>query len=359
MSLHGVEQKKVFILHSYAQEYSWTKRQHEGFIKRLNENKDFDFQISSEYLDTKRISFTLAYQEVFFEYLKVKYRNYQPDVIYCSDDNALNFLREYKKELYGETPVIFSGINNLSLPDTLQSYEYRGIFESKEVEPNIKLINHFSQQAKEVYFIGDNSSTYQDIKRDIKKKMLTHQRLTPHYLASENIDTIIESLKTLPRSFAILTTIGNFKDNHANSLTLSESIKKLSSLKNIIILTMEDAYMLPGVLGGYVTSGMLHGEIAANMALKLLNGLPIEKMSSTLEGQYVYMFNEKEVYAKGFILSQYIARDAIIINKKESFWKDTQESSLFVIIFFLLLAIMILSFLAYYFYQESESKPSN
>ena len=100
----------LFILHSYSQEYPWTKNQNKGFVESLD--KERNYIISTEYLDTKRVEFDGQYQEFFASYLQKKYPQHLPDIIFCTDDNALTFLRQFKHRLFGNSPVIFSGVNN-------------------------------------------------------------------------------------------------------------------------------------------------------------------------------------------------------------------------------------------------------
>ena len=57
--------KRIFILHSYSQEYGWTKSQHNSFLSSLEKSPLSSMEVSVEYLDTKRLKFTDAYQEFF------------------------------------------------------------------------------------------------------------------------------------------------------------------------------------------------------------------------------------------------------------------------------------------------------
>lgn len=77
----------IFILHSYSQEYPWTKRQHEAFISGLRSGAHRDILFATEYLDTKRAAFEQEYIARFSAYLGMKYRGYMPDAIYVTDDN--------------------------------------------------------------------------------------------------------------------------------------------------------------------------------------------------------------------------------------------------------------------------------
>ena len=91
---------RIFILHSYHQEYPWTKNENTGFTQTVaNRFLSGNINFSTEYLDTKRIKFNADYRDFFYQYLKQKYDHYAPDVIFCSDDNALTFLLQFKEEL--------------------------------------------------------------------------------------------------------------------------------------------------------------------------------------------------------------------------------------------------------------------
>lgn len=83
--------QNVLIVHSYSQEYDWTKRQHNGFVSALTDNPLQTPTISTEYLDTKRRQYTPEYAAEFADFLRKKYINYQPDLIYVTDDDAMQF----------------------------------------------------------------------------------------------------------------------------------------------------------------------------------------------------------------------------------------------------------------------------
>ena len=175
--LFAQTQHQILIIHSYSQEYPWTKRQHEAFVRQLTQNPHHLLQIETEYLDTKRIEPTEDYFKFFTRYLEEKYAAFHPDLIYVTDDNALNFIRQSNSSLFTTASVIFSGINDPTSKAKLDDTLYRGIFEVKEIEPNLKLVNHFSRQAKEIWFVGDDSGTYRAIKKQLEYAMLAYPNL--------------------------------------------------------------------------------------------------------------------------------------------------------------------------------------
>ncbi len=67
----SAQNERVFILHSYHQEYPWTNNENSGFNSTINDKfSSGDINFSTEYLDTKRVVFNKEYQAFFYQYLK-------------------------------------------------------------------------------------------------------------------------------------------------------------------------------------------------------------------------------------------------------------------------------------------------
>lgn len=91
---------QVFVLHSYSQEYLWTRGQHNGFIETLAQDPQVRAAVSTEYLDTKRRGYDETYAGDLARHLQLKYSGYKPSAIYVTDVNALLFARDYLTRLF-------------------------------------------------------------------------------------------------------------------------------------------------------------------------------------------------------------------------------------------------------------------
>ncbi len=339
-SLNASDKIKVFVLHSYSQEYSWTKKQHDAFISALNvSNNNFEYCI--EYLDTKRIQFSKEYQKNFLAYLKMKYLNTNAEIVYVTDDNALEFIYDNYEDLFKgnyEPPVFFSGVNNLGMNDLLQKDTYAGVYEIKEIKPNIELIKQFSPQSRDIYFIGDNSNTYNSIKKEIESHSKNFKNMNFHYISDDYISNIENKLPNKPRSFVFLTTIGHIKDANGNTLLPKESIDIIRKNENLIILSLEDAYMHKGVIGGYMTSAQIQGAKAAGLVIEYLQKGSLDDVISLTKSTSTYVFNSKELSDSRVVLSDYIARKSMMIGKSKNIIE--QNKSLLLNIFTIVLLIL-------------------
>ncbi|MCG7993685.1 MAG: hypothetical protein JAY99_15200 [Candidatus Thiodiazotropha lotti] len=128
----AADASRILIIHSYSQEYPWTKGQHEGFIDGLQKEQPAQTIIKTEYLDSKRTDYNNSYADWFEQYLQIKYQDFRPDVIYVTDDNGLNFGLTHLVNLFPETPLVFSGVNDYSIQEKLDPALQTGVFEKRK-----------------------------------------------------------------------------------------------------------------------------------------------------------------------------------------------------------------------------------
>ncbi|MBU3938581.1 hypothetical protein KJ942_03620 [bacterium] len=348
------KQKNILIIHSYSQEYLWTKNQHEGFVQHLRHNFNEPLTISTEYLDTKRVTFTLEYQKKFIEYINMKYRELSPNLIYVTDDNAINFVLQNRNTLLFNAPVVFSGINNLDLEKRLDTNHFTGVYEIKDVQENINLLKIFSPQTKEIYFLGDETETYNAIEQDIKNKQVHFPNMKFHFIHAKKFTQVLSELQNLPnRSVVLLTTIGGFETDDRVNQTLQSSIDQLSNIKNIILMSMEDAYIQNKVIGGFVTDGKKQGDLAAKKARKILQNVPVENIQSTFSDANTYMFDRKALLEAQIFLPETIKKKSKILNEEASFYLRYEKAILNT--FFIGLLLMLV-FMALIYFISREKK---
>ena len=344
--------KSVFILHSYSNEYPWTKGQSQGFIQNLKKSQ-FNINVHTEYLDTKRLAFTEQYKSSFTHYLKEKYTDFEPDVIYVTDDNALTFMREYKNIIFPSSHVVFSGINNISVVDEINRNIFTGVFEKKTPSHNIDIIKQFSPDTRDIYFLGDNSNTYKIIEQELFKVKQDYSGYKFHFLAHEKMTDMIQNLQELKPSIILLTTIGKFLDDTGSTIHLSKTLKQLTSLQKHTFITMEDAYMDKDIIGGYVTSSQDQGKAAANMVLDFFQGVPFSKIIPQLESPNRYYFDRQVLKSKNITLPKEIDKRAIIINEDISFWTKYSWVINIVFVFLIFTIFTLLVFLVYLYWTKN------
>lgn len=314
----------VFSLHSYHEAYPWTREQRTGLRDVVNNVPNLYPLYSAEYLDTKRRSFDQAYEDEVVHYLRSKYKGYRPDVIYVTDDNALKFMIDNREKLFPKVPVVYSGINNQSVIDTLPKETYTGIHEEKEVIPNLKLIQKLFPTEPDVLVLGDGSSTADVILADIKQHDSTIKGMNIRYLNTPSLEVILEELKAYKGKNIILSTIGGFRFANGNLVPLKEAIHEIVHSGDFHIFSMEDTCIQQGVLGGHADDGSIQGREAGKILVGIITH-PELPLPQKLDDLNRWIFDVQALHQHNIRLPDDIAAQSHFINRPRSFYQKHEE----------------------------------
>ena len=268
----------------------WTKDLKKGVYSILSqENKDYVFHI--ENMDTKRYSHP-QYYETLSKLYKVKYTNTKFDLILSSDNNALEFLKKYRDNIFGNVPVSFSGINNYedSLLDGHSNYT--GVSEKISLEKNIELILKIHPHVKNIFFINDYLKTGRMVHQNVTKKHLQYKDKV-NIIYNENIT--IKELKKEIRELKDDTVIligAYFRDK--NDTYITSKIKE-DYIFNISSIPVYSAVftLSNNLIGGYATSSYYQGSLMAQLGKRILQGTSADSIKVITEDTNQYIFNEK------------------------------------------------------------------
>ena len=110
------ETDRIFIVHSYSAEFSWTRDLHEGVIEGLAREglvQGRDFEMQSFHMDT-RITFSRPQQiQERAAVALAELQDFAPDILFVTDDIALEHVavRYVEENPADPIPVVFGGIN--------------------------------------------------------------------------------------------------------------------------------------------------------------------------------------------------------------------------------------------------------
>jgi diguanylate cyclase (GGDEF)-like protein/PAS domain S-box-containing protein len=311
---HAVPNTSIFILHSYSQEYPWTKRQHEGFLRELSAKVPDMIDVNVEYLDTKRVPFTAAYAISVASHIAQKYAELEPKFIYVTDDNALLFALNQLTKIFPKAPIFFSGINDYGMKKRIDPRHVTGIFENKEIAPNLELMRQLAPGVRNILVVGDESETYQAIHQEIVTELKHQSDIHAEFLSGSRIEQLVKSLQGRQEQFVFLTTLGAISDPTGRTLTLPETVSAIVQAGPFIVISMEDVYLYPGVLGGYVTSGYRQGAAAADLSARYLTGTAVSDIKPIEASPNEYIIDGSELDKRGLALPIELAGRATILN---------------------------------------------
>lgn len=318
-TVEAEDQKRVLILHSYHIGYLWTDNVSEGITSVLN--KEENVEIIYEHMDTKRYV-DKHYLKKLLHIYKYKYSGAIPDVIICSDDNALNFLLKNRDELFTSVPIVFCGINNFTDSRIAGHKNITGVVENPDVLGTLRIALRLHPGTRQVAVVHDQTkSAIANIERLRKIAPDFEKQVEFKYLTDMTISELREALHALPSETVVLH-LTFARDRAGVFLPLKQASKLVNDNFAGPVYTCWDVRMsYTGHCGGKVVSGRMQGETAAQMAWQILHGESTDSINIVRESPNVYMFDYEQV--KRFkIKSSLLPKGSIIINKPLSFYSE-------------------------------------
>jgi len=331
--------KEVLLLHSYHKAYEWTDS-----ISNSVENslKYHDVEITTEYMDTKRI-YNKDYIESLFEFYKKRYKNRTFDVIIASDNNALEFLNTYHDKIFQNTPIVFCGINNFDKKD-FNNYKIRkrttGVVEEVDIEKNLRLIVDLHPNIKKLLVINDQTVTGKEMKKEFFKAYEKYNdKLEVEYIDKFKFEELQQKVTLLGENTAILFMLLH-QDITGKVFTFKNGLKKIAKNTNVPIYGLWDFYLNRGLVGGYVTHSASQGESAAKMVKKILSGKPIINIPLIEKSPNSYIFDYNKLDEFDIDMSK-IPQNSILQNEPFSFYKNYETELTIITVTFIFFTIII------------------
>ena len=314
---------RVLVLHSYNKGLPWTDNISKGIETAFEPIAD-QIEMKVEYMDSKAVKFDKEFKRKLYDLYKHKYKNSKFNVIISSDDNALTFLRAHHKDLFPSVPVVFSGVNNIQVPELVDRNLFTGILELTAEKETLDLALRLHPETKKVVIICGNTPSGNYRWKQIKPIFRDFPQLKISRLDSSfSMMAIEEKMKNLTSdTIAIFATF--YRDKNERFFSLKESVVRISSASKRPIYTYHSQVLNYGTIGGKVLEGLQHGRHAVAMARRMLQGestvnIPIVKSSLAQ-----YKFDYRELKRFGIDPSE-LPEKSIIINQPYSFYEDHKE----------------------------------
>lgn len=341
--LHADSVHNVLVLHSYHAGLTWTDGQMKGIEEQFRDSR-VPVRLHVEYMDTKRNS-GREYLQHYAQLLRYKLRDLDFDLVLVTDNDAYNLALQQHKELFRDSPVVFSGVNDFH-PDQLAGTDnITGVAEDLSVEETLDVALRLHPQTHELIMIGSSlGATDLAINQDIERSLqgyrdelkLTRWRDVP----IEELQKRVAKLKTGQLIF--LSSVLTCSDGEV--LSFRESIRALRCDCPVPIYSFWDFFLGYGLFGGKLINSEAQGREAARLGIKILSGIQAKQLPVITGEANVYMFDHAEMERFGIGASQ-LPPDSLIINQppgfypvdKQYFWLSLVAGGLLLILIGLLL----------------------
>jgi PAS domain S-box-containing protein len=246
--------------------------------------------IYTEFMDTKRIFDDKTFYR-FVRYLNEKYTKKQFDLIITSDDNAFRFIKQFRKKIFPNVPVVFCGVNYYKESDTNGFKNITGVNEKTDFLETVQLILKLHPHKNLIVFICDNTLTGKKIQEhiiSIQPSIELHAKTKLVYDIS--MADLLNKIKYLPSDSIIYYTTFS-QDNTGQFFEYDQSISLIAEHALVPVYGAWDIHLGHGIIGGKLTCALYQGETAANLGLRILEGEPADTIPIITKSPNRFMFD--------------------------------------------------------------------
>ena len=317
------QNKRVLFISAYSYGWDTVQTQIEGIKAGVDENTTIDY----EFMDTKRFQ-TDEWLNMFHDMLKYHLENTDPyDVVIVGDDAALQFAMEYREELFPEIPVVFEGVNDEEYAmKAAENPLVTGIIEKLSVEKNIDMALKVNPTADKVVAILDDSMTADAERKNFYSSAENYPELEFSEINASELETAsLQQAISKVDDKTILIYIVMSKDGSGKQYTSDQAVRMIVNYAKVPVYRMVEAGIGDGLLGGNVVSMYKSGEIAAKMAMDILNGTDSGEINVVQDSPNIYCVDEDVMRKFGLEASQF-PKDTEFVNHREGFFARNREA---------------------------------
>ncbi|WP_300670782.1 ABC transporter substrate binding protein [Desulfoluna sp.] len=308
----------ILILNSYENGYAWSDNIMDG-IRAVFKESGVPIELQIEYMDSKRYRGE-AVEETLLSLYRHKLTFFRPDIVIASDNNAFRFAIAHRQTLFPDVPLVFCGVNDYT-PELLHGEtQVTGVAESVDVSGNINIALKLHPTRNRIVVITDSSATGRAISRQIQKGYPDKSRkLRIDFINMANRDILYQTVRAATPD-TIFFFIPQYSIGDGTFYGTADIVPDLERNTRAPIYGFWKFLVGDGTVGGRVTSGHLHGETAAKMALEILKGTPISNLPVSYDAQYRWLFDYTQLQKFSIPLAA-LPEEAEVLHMPQPFYQ--------------------------------------
>ena len=264
-----------------------------------------------------------ASQHRFREWYIRKYVDRKPDVIITVGPASLRFMIELHERSFPNTPVIFCGTTEEMINQLKPDSHFTGVWGVAQPEKTLIAALHLQPDTKHVVVVGGTGAFDRSLEALTKKSLRKYEsQFEFTYLTDLDMPTLLERLKRLPSKTIVYHTSIMEDASGAHFIDATQAVPMVADAANAPVFATDDVDVGKGTVGGYVVSWAADGQVAAGMAVRILDGVKPQEIP-VVRNNNVYLFDWRVLRRWGFKESD-LPSGSTVIFRELSVWERTK-----------------------------------
>ena len=266
-----------------------------GIESKFKDDKE-NVDLNVEYMDST-YNFSDEYYYMLYNLYKYKFNNTKFDAIIALDNNATDFLIKYGNDLFPNTPVVFSGVDQSEQSTISKQPLFTGIYKNEDFKSTLDIALKFHPNTKQFFIILDKTSQGLDYKKLLEQLVpLYKNKVDFLFCDDENIDVVKEKINTLSKDTVIVTS-AQFNNSTGAYIPISEVSNILFKDCPLPVYSQSYSYLNNGIVGGMITNSTNLGVSLGKITSRILNGEKPSDIPATIDDSHKYTFDFNQLNA--------------------------------------------------------------
>ena len=277
-------------------------------------------EVYSEYLDRSRFP-EARHEERLRAFFADKYGPKKIDLVIPVMKPSLDFVLKYRADLFPGVPIVLCGIDLRELADHRLPHDVTGVLLNRRFKPTLELALELQPDTEQVVFIAGVSEFNKFWLEEAQRELRDFEgRVNIRYLTTLPMEEVKREVAKLPLHTVILY-LHVFRDAAGNTFTPLDSLTQVVASAGAPVYVFVDQYVGQGVVGGRVFSLDRQGSMAAEVALRILNGTPPSEVEMSSEGSNVTLLDWREL-ERWRISQSRVPDDAVVQFRETTLWEQ-------------------------------------
>ena len=264
-----------------------------------------------------------ASQHRFREWYVRKYADRKPDVIITVGPASLRFMIESHEGSFQSIPVIFCGTTEEMTDQLKPDSHFTGVWGVAEPEKTLIAALHLQPETEHVVVVGGTGAFDRSLEALTKESLRKYEsQFAFTYLTDLNMPALLERLRRLPNKTIVYHTSITEDAAGTHFIDATQAVPMVANAANAPVFVLDDVDVGKGTVGGYVVSWAADGQVAAGMAVRILDGVKPQEIP-VVRNDNVYLFDWRALRRWGFKESD-LPPGSTLLFKEISLWERTK-----------------------------------
>ncbi|WP_409199238.1 PAS domain S-box protein [Methanospirillum lacunae] len=327
--------KTILFVSDTSNKYPIFQLWEKGLAQGLAKEKDFTIDLVVEPLDIIRYKDPVYIDQMITLY-QYKLEKLKPDAIFTFNQESLDILRRTNSTYIQNIPIITTRMNGTDNPPNILLIPSFPIFFNQTIEMALSLL----PDTRHVYIIAgnnpsDNADTLQ-VKQSIDQMEL---KVPVEYLTNLTLEELEQRVSSLPDK-SIIYYIRYSGDSQGNYYIPTDIVSKIREITDVPIFGGTDTYIGKGIVGGYIPSTPIRGEMVAQTIIDYLHGKTPGDSYFRPSEYMQYVFDWREIKRLGINQSN-LPKNAQILYKEDNIYEKYYGPILLVIFIIFVESLLI------------------